>query len=65
MRRRKRPRARVLLAAGAREVRWSIAAALRADGHEVDSAPPRSSPPSTSISCERRLTGWHRAGRPA
>ncbi|HSV06429.1 MAG TPA: hypothetical protein VLI07_07935 [Candidatus Binatus sp.] len=35
MRRRKRPRARVLLAAGAREVRWSIAVALRADGHEV------------------------------
>src|SRR5262249_58549872 len=35
MTRRRRPRARVLLAAGARDVRWSIAAALRGDGHEV------------------------------
>jgi len=35
MSRRKRLRTRVLLAAGARDVRWSIAAALRGDGHEV------------------------------
>jgi len=38
----------VLLAAGAREVRWTIATALRGDGHEVvefdDGAPCRVSP---------------------